>query len=557
MTRQNWAISSLLALSSASILSCAAGDLASERNGGAGDLDSCFTDNDCPTGLVCKKQQCVSIDDLPPEKEENHTFLRPKTSEHYVFALSPDSDLVAVIDPTTLAIQSVVLPHEPMGIELVPNQDAVAVVSRGGASVSLLKVTENGTSLKTQKTTRKYPALSLSPDGKWAVLWTPDGTTPDAGAEGIIGLVDLTSLASGQPKAVLERAAGRRHTNVFFRQKNGVATAAVILGKEELAVIDLANPEAQPLPKRIALPTEYAEIATREAVAPPESAYILLRSLATKDVGVFDVDQQQLSRLTLPAIPTDLDLTADGTKAVAVLRETSQVAWFPLPEALTNATLIKTATVALPGHDCTEGENPCVAAPGQAVLSPDGDRVALFTNARASESLATLDLTTGNVLVFAGLQKLVRTLGVGPDGHSVVVLHRPEPTSTVADTYERMVDKAEGYSVVDLEAGVAQLKLTDSVPPQEFVFAGNGTHAAVTLRNDVTKIYRVEAIDLQTLVVSPLSLASAPQFCGAFAGDSARVWVTQEHPAGRIAFVDLQTKAVRTATGFELNSEIQ
>jgi hypothetical protein len=34
-------------------------------------------------------------------------------------------------------------------------------------------------------------------------------------------------------------------------------------------------------------------------------------------------------------------------------------------------------------------------------------------------------------------------------------------------------------------------------------------------------------------------------------------WVSQDHPLGRISFVDPDTLAVQTVTGFELNSEIE
>ena len=80
---------------------------------------------------------------------------------------------------------------------------------------------------------------------------------------------------------------------------------------------------------------------------------------------------------------------------------------------------------------------------------------------------------------------------------------------------------------------------------------------AVTLRSDAHRSYRVDALDLHSLVVSTLDLASAPQFAGALGGGGdARVWVTQEHPAGRISFVDLAARTVRTATGYELNADI-
>jgi hypothetical protein len=69
---------------------------------GGGHTGTCFQDSDCPTGLLCQAQQCVTNDGKPPEQKDNLIFEQPKTSDHYVFALSPDNDSIAVIDPATL-----------------------------------------------------------------------------------------------------------------------------------------------------------------------------------------------------------------------------------------------------------------------------------------------------------------------------------------------------------------------------------------------------------------------------------------------------------------------
>lgn len=537
--------------------SCSMGAPASvPRSDDSGAAGGCFQDADCGAGLACVALRCVAGDGLPPEQEEPHTFLRPAASATRVWALSPDGDTVSTIDPVTLAVDAVTVPPEPFALALVPDVDAAVVLSRRGAALTVLTATSAGRRLHSQKTPRHFGAVSLSPDGKWAVLWTPDGQPLDAGAEGLVGLVDVAALAAGTPAPVLERAAGRRHTDVFFRTEGGVVKDAVIVGQAEIAVLDLTNPAARPVPERIVLPDEYASLAVREAIAPPGGAVVLLRSLATKDVGVFDVATRRLSRLSLPAAPSDLDLSDDGTLAFAVLRETSQVAWFPVPAALTDPTKVVVKDVALTAHDCAPLTVPCAVAPGQAVLSPDGTHAALFTNARASESFGWLTLATGRLVTYDRLEKLVRSLGIAPDGTHAIVLHRPEPGSTVSDPYERAVDQAEGYSIVDLAAGFSQLKLTDDVAPLEFVFSPTGSHAAVTLRRDTGRVFRVEAVDLSTLVTTTLQLASAPQFAGPLPGAGARVWVTQEHPAGRISFVDLAGRSVRTATGFELNAEI-
>jgi hypothetical protein len=248
-------------------------------------------------------------------------------------------------------------------------------------------------------------------------------------------------------------------------------------------------------------------------------------------------------------VATDLDLSADGTLAVAALRSTSQVTWFPVPEALTDPSLFQTAPVA-------------GVIPGQVELAPDASFAVLFSTTEDSETLGLLDFAAPAPAVEAlgWLQKWIRSVGLAPDGRTAVVIHRPNPNSTVSDAYEREVDKDEGYSVLDLSQGIAQLKRTLGVPPREVVFTPDGLHAAVTLRDDDRRRFEVDAIDLTTLVTDTLALASAPEFAGTMPAGTARpdrIWVTQVHPAGRIGFIDLADRAIRTATGYELNADIE
>ena len=319
-----------------------------------------------------------------------------------------------------------------------------------------------------------------------------------------------------------------------------------MIGKEEVAILPLADLGAHP--ERVRLPDGYREIVTREAIGAPDGSFVLFRSFGAPELLALDVAARSTAALPLPAIATDLELTPNGSLAVAALRATGQVAIVPLPAGLADPALVTFLDAS-------------AVVPGQVELAPDGSRGVLFTSTESTEAFGVVELgATPSVRPLSILEKWVGTIGMSPDGSRAIVVHRPNPGSTVADLYERDVDVQHGYSVVDLEAGVAQLKLTGNVAPGEFVFAADGRHAAVTLRDDARRVYRVDAVDLGTLVTDSLELASAPEYAGALVnaeGDLAdRIWVTQVHPAGRISFVDLAERAVRTATGYELNSDV-
>ena len=61
---------------------------------------------------------------------------------------------------------------------------------------------------------------------------------------------------------------------------------------------------------------------------------------------------------------------------------------------------------------------------------------------------------------------------------------------------------------------------------------------------------------LDSFRVTPIELGSPPTSVGTVPG-SQRAFVGQDHPDGRISFIDYQTNSVQTVTGFELNSRIR
>ena len=509
---------------------------------------TCVSDADCGGGLVCLSGACVSAEDqLPPEEEIEEGFRRPKAAGRYVFTLSAANDSVVIIDSETLQVATFVVADEPIDLAVVPSEARAFVLSRRGESLTRLDIGPDGVVATSIDTQRAFSRLALSPDARVALLYTGDGDLSDAGAEGLVGLIRLDSF--DEPSAsVFERAAGRRHTDIVFRTNTeGRAIDVAIIGKREVAFIDLDTFETSAVPLRRSIPDSHSDVVSREVVVANGGAFALIRSFDQADLVAIDVERRAVTRLSLPGIATDLDLSSDGSTVVAALRGTSQIVWFPLPGALTDPSVIRSLSV-------------LDVRVGQVELAPDGRHAAIFTNGEPSEEFGWLDLESGSISVFDRIEKWVRAIGIGPNSRSAIILHRSNPDSTEPDLYERVVDQEQGYTVFDLDTGYAQLKRTGDVLPIEFVFAEDGRHAAVTLRQDAEARFRVDAIDLETLVTDSIDLASAPEAAGALISEQAsaqdRVFVVQRHLAGRISFVDLQERQVRTVTGFALNSDI-
>ncbi len=508
------------------------------------ELGPCAVDTDCPSGLLCREAACVSPDDLlPVEFEVDDRISRPVATDAFLFALSIDSSSVLVIDPLDLEVRAVLVPREPIAVSRIPNTDSVAVVSREGKSLSIVSADEDGLARESVALGRRYAALEVAPDGRYAIVFTPDGVEPDEGAEGLVAIVDLEALARGEPSAPVEIAAGYRHTDVFFRVERGQTTLAVVLGKNDATLVELARlDEPGYRPARIALPETLAEVVGREAIAVESSQYVLMRALRHPGIAVLDLDLATLTDVTLSTAATDLDLADDGSVAVGALRATNQVVVLPLPDALTSSSSVRLLDI--------DG-----VRAGQVELGASGRRVVVYSRFDEVERFGVLDLEDDSLRVFDRLEKKVRQVAVSDDGATAIVLHDAEPDSTVADPYERAVDQDEGYAIVDLETGDAQLKRTGDVAPTSLVFSGR--HASVTLRDPDDVAHRVETIDLDRLVTQTFRLGSAPEFTGVFGGDDPRVWVTQRHVAGRISILDVEAERLRTLTGYQLNARIE
>lgn len=328
----------------------------------------------------------------------------------------------------------------------------------------------------------------------------------------------------------------------------------MVVAQSEIAIFDLTQPEAPLL--RIPLPASHSQPATRDALPTPDGSLLLIRSLVSPELLLFDVASRTLDSIALPGLPSDLVLSVDGSRAVVVIRELGEVIFFDLPDIAAAPVELQSVSVSLPGRDCVEP--PCSMSAGRASLSRDGRLAALFTNAAPADAFAFLDLDSGIVEIVSPLHKLVDRVVLAPDGGSALVIHQAEVDPTVSDPYEREVRRSQGYSVVDLPIGRAQLQLTGTMVPGQPVFPEGGRTAAIPLADKALKQFRVDGISRETLVATPHPLASAPEFAGPLSsGGNGAVWVTQTHPLGRISFLDVISGSMRTLTGFALHGEIE
>lgn len=524
--------------------------------GGAGGAGGCTTAAECPTAYTCQAGVC-----LPPENPTNRGLADapPIATPHYVYALNPTAASVARIDPTSLAIEAVPVGPRPVALAAMPGEDTAVVLSYDDASVSVVDSTTLPSKVTRIPLRRQYARMTLSPDGAWAVAWPDPTVPPSSGAEGVFTLIDLKKARQGLPAAqvLAERGGGFRITNIIFRTDAAVATRLYVFAKSTVSTFDLSV-AAPPLPVRVTLPASMsADVSSRAIIASGDGHIVMLRSMTAPELASFD--GAAVTTVPLSEVATDLALLPDNSAAVAALRTASAVAYLRIPEDLVP-----------PPADGGVGDGgiQVLPVPGGAVgrvalppASPAGGMFAfVYSNVSGNESFARIDLPSGAVTRYP-LEKLVDEVAVSPDSRSAIIIHKADPNTTATDPYEAAVDRDQGFSVFDVGTGYSQLQRTGTVMPTRFAFSPRGGYVGVALRDDAAQRFAIQAVNLSSLVSLTLSLASAPLFMGTVPEAPGvtphRIFVSQDHPAGRISVIQLDTGQVRTATGFTLNGEIQ
>jgi DNA-binding beta-propeller fold protein YncE len=278
-----------------------------------------------------------------------------------------------------------------------------------------------------------------------------------------------------------------------------------------------------------------------EVQVTPDGRYALLRLSGKALLRSVELPSGKIIDLPLGAEPTDLDLNAAGDLAIVVLREANTLAFVEVPEAFADPLRVEAVT----------SEHPF----GQATVSADGARAFLFTNATNEEVLLVADLQTRE-LSPVRMQKGIRAVRVAPDGKTALVLHNKLPDAPqTGDDADTLIDKQEGYTLLSVAARFpTKLQITETAVGQT-AFAPDSEHGYLLLSDQQADIRLLEAIDLRSFLVDRVELGSPPAGIGVLPATE-QIYVAQNHPLGRVTFVDSKTHKTRTLTGFALNSQV-
>ena len=155
------------------------------------------------------------------------------------------------------------------------------------------------------------------------------------------------------------------------------------------------------------------------------------------------------------------------------------------------------------------------------------------------------------------LPKAVQAVKISPDSKTALVVHRKlegDPNEPGIDP-DALIDRSFGYSVLQLETKFSKLQITPSQLGPSLMVPG-GSHIFILFNSPGQNISEVHRIGLDSFLVNTIELGSPPISVGAVP-KSKKVFVGQQHPDGRITFIDWNTEETESVTGFELNSRIR
>lgn len=497
----------------------------------------------------------------PPEVEREATFRAPVVTGPYVWSANPDSGRVAVIDAQTFEIRSGQAGNRPTyvaGLEFPSGARRALVINTGANDASLLALGDDGLQARHVPLHQGADSWSISPDRRVAIAWT-DRQKADS-LDPTDGFQDITVLELGDESALVATrlTVGYRPSAFSFDAESQRAFGVT---EDGISIVDL-TPGAIRLSQLVPLPS-------LRGVQPDVSITADgSRALARIDGSsiLYDVDlaSGQTRELDLGGVITDLDLSADGSRAVAVIRAQRAVADSPdagpppvdagdagvVPDdEPTPATPPSEAIfINIPAGLGDAAERRTLTLPsggvGSVSLSPDGSRAVLFTTALGSGvvTLVAPDLSYRSVDLIAP----VRAVFVSADSRHAIALQDP-PSGSL---------KQGAFSVLALDA-VRAPKLVAADAPTEFVALDptNSERAIVTVSDPTSGVYGTYFVRMPSLQVDFSALSSRPLSTGTVPA-AGKGFVAQEHPEGRITFIDLVDGQSREITGFELSAKV-
>lgn len=479
---------------------------------------------------------------LPPEQEEEAFDLRPpRASRTFVFIANTTLNTVVRVDSITLAVTPIEVCLEPTVVQTLPELDRAVALCRGDSQLAVVDAEGGDDDVRFTWLAEHSNRVVLSPTGQYALAWYDDSAAEiidNPGNPHDLTLVDLGERGDEPQSYLLSVGFGIRSI-----QFDGDGTTAFVTTEDGLNIVRLAEIDRdQFIPLQTLGDDPLARAADREVLVTEDGHLAFVRTSTYSGLRVLDIDNEVLRDIPLPAVPTDLDLFADGRQGVAVLRDIGAVALLPLPEAVDDPDSIELIDV--------EGE---LVGLGQ--LHEASSELLLYSTVTQSDRLTILNLETSGYETFA-LRKPIQGVRIAPSGSRAIIFHDEAPGVPVpGEPINDFVAKSAGYTLFDLSSGAFRLVQSETTP-DDVVFTAAGDQAYVMLEDSAADVRAVQRVQFGSFRADTIELARPPEAIGVVPATQ-RIFVSQLADTGRITFIDTETGRQQHVTAYQLNRRIE
>jgi len=482
----------------------------------------------------------------PPEPEEEMPLeLRaPQASEHYVYIAATSRDSLVRVDAETLEIRVIPVGGSPTTLATLKSDDVVLVINSGTQDFSIVRSSENDDSVLTLDMIPDVNAIAVSPDGKYAVVYYSEGAAAPGEPVGDFQTVAVVGLEN-DGESVSSVSTGFHTTAIYFHE---AAPIAYLVTDDGISVIELDKVKEGTITSIIPVSANpLDDPSLREVLITTDGAFAVVRSLAKPVLSVVELATGELKQVDVAGLPTDIDLIPAAGRALVMLREQGL------------AYVADLAAIVLDGENALTQIDISGSAAGAAVITGDGSRAVLYTTLGSQKAIGVMDLNDEEYAWKSfPLQKSVVGVALSFEGSAGVVFHEVEGYAVEASDLEKTIAETNGFTLFNLDTGYRKLIQTKS-DFTDYLFVseedGSDLSAFVLTPDPGQTSNSVQVADLSTYLVDQILLTSKPTSM-VYVPVSRKVAIAQDHPNGRITFVDVDSGKTYSVSGYELNGLI-
>ena len=501
--------------------------------------------------------------DFIPEEEE---FLvqQVAATESYVFVpnQSEDSDTVALIDGYDFSVRPIRVGLNPKQVVAadVEEQGSVGfVLSTGSSTVAIIRADQgqgdNRADVRMLSVPGEVNQLAMAPDGRHVIAYI-DPNEPINASASTASLQTMALVRLGDEPGedeVFQLSVTRLIEDIAFTADS---EQAFLVGAEGVNRLHLADIKADAFIPSIdlGLSSSIFSPIDQEVAFSSDGSFLAIRTSDFAGVGLVQLHATDAQVLTnrlveFDGIPTDIDLVereGESAMLIASLRSQNQVVIFEIDEALEadeeDYSFLR--VIDAPGTNTGIGR-----------LTPDESAMVVFSTLPTRPMVGLLDLETETISTYE-MRNQIRNLAISPDSRTAVAVHRRQEGGSGGTDWEERFRHSEGLTLWDLETGYRRPILLEGEPDEILMTSDSAGNAYlyVMLTSDREAHQGVKRIDLRSHRTDFLRLHRRPMQLGVVAG---QVFISQDEETGRITFLDVETNAQRTVSGYELNAGIQ